>query len=391
LVKGKVVRTFVNRKDVWSLAMGNPASGKTLTVRGTAEHPFYVQNQGWAPLGELREGDQLANASGETMIVFSKEHHPELVEVYNFEVEDAHTYFVGYSQEQSVLVHNDCPVCGGDRTITVQRHWFEVGLRNLGNIYSSDGGYIATVEVPCKCPKPPKTTYDVSNINSLGSSTLADLNRSINPNHTIHNEIRSNEQIADYYELAADSPKYAVMIGSFFIPGPEEVLLWKVLENKYTINLVKNSGGYVLKRFGKILKVGSKEFDETVKIVQSHVAVDLAKTVTPKYYRKLLGGKLECEECAVELIVALQKRGIKGNVVEIRANNGYSFIVSDTFGPKAISRGGGHYGVQVDGIVYDNIHINGIPRDEWLKDFHAPNGVSVKKIWDFESWLQWIK
>jgi len=112
LIKGKVVRTFVNRKDVWSLAMGNPASGKTLTVRGTAEHPFYVQNQGWTPLGELREGDQLTSSTGETMNVLSKEHHSEPVEVYNFEVEDAHTYYVGESQEQSVLVHNACPDCG---------------------------------------------------------------------------------------------------------------------------------------------------------------------------------------------------------------------------------------------------------------------------------------
>jgi len=31
------------------------------------------------------------------MIVTAKEHHAELIEVYNFEVENAHTYFVGKS------------------------------------------------------------------------------------------------------------------------------------------------------------------------------------------------------------------------------------------------------------------------------------------------------
>ena len=112
LVKCKVVRTFKNLKDTWSLTVENVETKERLTVRGTAEHPFYVPNKGWTPLGELREGDKLINASGETMIVVSKTHHPELVEVYNFEVEDAHTYFVGESKEQSVLVHNECPYCG---------------------------------------------------------------------------------------------------------------------------------------------------------------------------------------------------------------------------------------------------------------------------------------
>jgi hypothetical protein len=128
---------------------------------------------------------------------------------------------------------------------------------------------------------------------------------------------------------------------------------------------------------GKVVK----NIDEAVKIVQSHVAADLAGKITVKY------GVLECDKCAIELIQELQKRGINGNVVEIRANNGYDYIVSDIFGKPAITQNGVHYGVHVDGIVYDNIHKNGISYNEWLKDFHAAEGVSVKKFWDFESWL----
>jgi len=108
LMKCKVVRTFINRNETWSLTIRNSKTQEYLVIRGTSEHPFYVQDKGWTPLGDLHEGDQLVNASGETMIVIAKEHHVELVEVYNFEVEDAHTYYVGDSLEQSVLVHNWC-------------------------------------------------------------------------------------------------------------------------------------------------------------------------------------------------------------------------------------------------------------------------------------------
>ena len=108
LVKCKVVRTFVNQKDTWSLTIRNLQTQECLVIRGTSEHPFYVQGKGWTSLGTLREGDQLVSATGEMMLVLSKEHHPEVVEVYNFEVEDAHTYYVGETTERSVLVHNDC-------------------------------------------------------------------------------------------------------------------------------------------------------------------------------------------------------------------------------------------------------------------------------------------
>lgn len=45
---------------------------------------------------------------------------------------------------------------------------------------------------------------------------------------------------------------------------------------------------------------------------------------------------------------------------------------------KWISQGGGY----VDGLVFDNIHKNGVPLDQWLADFHAPNGVKAS-ISDF--------
>ena len=73
----------------------------------TAEHPFYVPKRGWTEAIELRAGDVLVNVNGEYVILEKIEHEllESPVKVYNFEVEDFHTYYVG---DSGVLVHNKC-------------------------------------------------------------------------------------------------------------------------------------------------------------------------------------------------------------------------------------------------------------------------------------------
>ena len=88
-----------------------------LTINGeevvtTDNHPFYVQGRGFIEAGRLLVGDKLVSVNGEDLFV--EEHNIELteepVEVYNFNVDDAHTYFVG---ECKVWVHNaDCNPAG---------------------------------------------------------------------------------------------------------------------------------------------------------------------------------------------------------------------------------------------------------------------------------------
>ena len=74
----------------------------------TSNHPFYVYKFGWTLAGSLRAGDVLVLSNGELVTVEWVQHEilESPIKVYNFEVEDFHTYFVG---ENSVLVHNDCP------------------------------------------------------------------------------------------------------------------------------------------------------------------------------------------------------------------------------------------------------------------------------------------
>ena len=75
------------------------------TIDTTTNHPFYVDGKGWVAAGDLEVGDTLVTADGNEVEVtdLELEKFAEPIFVYNLEVEDFHTYFVG---EYGVLVHN---------------------------------------------------------------------------------------------------------------------------------------------------------------------------------------------------------------------------------------------------------------------------------------------
>jgi hypothetical protein len=103
----EVVQTFVNETTELVHVHVN---GEEIVA--TPEHPFYSPVKGWTSAVRLRTGDILVLQSGEYVIVELVQH--EMLEapvtVYNFEVEDFHTYYVG---DNSVLVHNACTNPGG--------------------------------------------------------------------------------------------------------------------------------------------------------------------------------------------------------------------------------------------------------------------------------------
>ena len=87
----------------------------------TANHPFYVVGKGWVAAGDLVVGDEVFNLDGTTSVVLGSaiEKLDEPVLVYNLEVEDFHSYFVGCVP---VLVHNYCkPYDYGDYNILDSR------------------------------------------------------------------------------------------------------------------------------------------------------------------------------------------------------------------------------------------------------------------------------
>ena len=102
-----------------------------LTVNGeeivtTVDHPFYVKNQGFIKAGELIVGDELLDVNGNILLVenFDVELTEEPVTVYNFQVEDFHTYHVS---EFGLLVHN---AGGYERSQKYSNNWSDESLSN---------------------------------------------------------------------------------------------------------------------------------------------------------------------------------------------------------------------------------------------------------------------
>ena len=71
----------------------------------TETHPFYVNDRGFVNAGELAVGDELLDSNKNILLVekFNVELTDKPVKVYNFQVEDFHTYHVS---GLGVLVHN---------------------------------------------------------------------------------------------------------------------------------------------------------------------------------------------------------------------------------------------------------------------------------------------
>ena len=78
-------------------------AGEEITT--TADHPFYVKNHGFVNASDLFIGDKLLDSNGKVLLVeeVTFETATEPTTVYNFQVEDFHTYHVGCC---GVLVHN---------------------------------------------------------------------------------------------------------------------------------------------------------------------------------------------------------------------------------------------------------------------------------------------
>jgi YD repeat-containing protein len=109
-VIGRVYQTHVREADgVFDLDIGYP-DGSFGTVTGTHEHPFWVPSlQGWVALEDLRVGMVLQTSGGDEATVLGLSFRSGDTDVFNFEVEGAHDYFVfDRSGNHCVLVHNGC-------------------------------------------------------------------------------------------------------------------------------------------------------------------------------------------------------------------------------------------------------------------------------------------
>ncbi len=88
-----VLATFVRVAPIWAVKIPGQ------TIETTAEHPFWVYGRGWIPAKMLEVGDLFITDAGLLVTVEGVEDTGRVETVYNFLVEDFHTYFVSATED----------------------------------------------------------------------------------------------------------------------------------------------------------------------------------------------------------------------------------------------------------------------------------------------------
>ena len=108
----KVLQTHERTVDlVLAVTLTDAKTGEVKeTITATRDHPFYVEGKGFVPAGALAIGNSIVTRAGPALVVKSVEwkRQADGYEVYNFVVDDLHTYFVG-NTSGGAWVHN--PIC----------------------------------------------------------------------------------------------------------------------------------------------------------------------------------------------------------------------------------------------------------------------------------------
>ncbi|WDM24342.1 Hint domain-containing protein [Paenibacillus polymyxa] len=96
----EVTHLYRNNKEfIYKLTVGDEV------IETTDNHPFWVEGKGWVLAADLKVGNKLQQSNGNTLTVdkINIVRHDEKVKVYNFTVDDFHTYFVS---DLGIWVHN---------------------------------------------------------------------------------------------------------------------------------------------------------------------------------------------------------------------------------------------------------------------------------------------
>ena len=112
LVRALFIRHALNVK---AYQFKNIITGSISTIKATDNHPFYLENKkAFVPIGHVSSSDRLITATGQSVKLVCPENRKEHcgaasvtttpVLVYNLEINQKHTYFVGNNIH--ILVHN---------------------------------------------------------------------------------------------------------------------------------------------------------------------------------------------------------------------------------------------------------------------------------------------
>jgi hypothetical protein len=130
----KVLETYIN--EATELIHLNIDGEEIVTTPG---HPFYVKDEGFVLAEDLCVGATLIDNEGNELHLLIKrwEYLQNAVPVYNFAVEDYHTYFVG---DTKILVHNECiTVDYNGKKVPVYRGGNELNVRPIDIKINSNG------------------------------------------------------------------------------------------------------------------------------------------------------------------------------------------------------------------------------------------------------------
>jgi Papain fold toxin 2 len=97
---------------------------------------------------------------------------------------------------------------------------------------------------------------------------------------------------------------------------------------------------------------------------------------------------LECDRCAAAVIEWLEQQGIQGKILRLKTKyQDEDYIISERLEcqgvTESITVNGKHYGVEVRGLVFDNLSTDGMLREEWIQDFHSPSDEFVVEEIEF--------
>ncbi len=99
---------------------------------------------------------------------------------------------------------------------------------------------------------------------------------------------------------------------------------------------------------------------------------------------------LECDKCAIALAQWLKAKGITVKILRLKTRRRTEiFITSQRHGAdESITENGKHYGVEVNGRVFDNLGANGLERTDWIEDFDCISGRFVIEEIDLSELLE---
>ncbi|MGE5660035.1 MAG: papain fold toxin domain-containing protein [Actinomycetota bacterium] len=100
----------------------------------------------------------------------------------------------------------------------------------------------------------------------------------------------------------------------------------------------------------------------------------------------------QCDEAVQAVAQWLENRGLKGIVLRIKTRYDEDYILSQRLESQGITESitlnGQHYGIEVQGLVFDNLSATGLTREDWLNDFQSISGEFVITEFDSTSFKQ---